>query len=183
MSSSKVFDLDYENGLRRCIYLAAFMLVAMPLVQGFSGLSPLSPGNVEWRLKASTAMSGVLMVPFAGLVAMLVLAKYTENKGLARFVGVFALFCTAVLLIADPLFVLDAFQYKSIVKSAQISVYNRTMVIAGVTMLLYTILYAYLGLSALRAPKAASKPVLRGAKQGAESPELGLLIGQEYGEK
>ncbi|MEP6778991.1 MAG: hypothetical protein ABJC26_03820, partial [Gemmatimonadaceae bacterium] len=125
MSSSKGFDLDHENGLRRCIYLAALMLVAMPLVQGFSGLSPLNPGNVEWRLKASTAMSGVLMVPFAGLVAMLAVAKYTENKGFARFVGVFSLLCTVVLLIADPLFVLDAFQYKAIVKSAQIVVYNR----------------------------------------------------------
>ena len=183
MSSSKGFDLELESGLRRSIYLAAFMLVVMPLVQALSGLLPLNPGSVEWRLRASTTMSGVLMVPFAGLVVIFALGKYTESKGATRFVGIAALLCTAILLIADPLFVLDAFQYKSIVKSQVIEAYNRTMVITGITMLLYTLIYGFLGFSAFRAPKAVSKQAMKGAKKPAESAELGLLIGQEFGEK
>ncbi|MEP6765025.1 MAG: hypothetical protein ABJB66_11965 [Gemmatimonadaceae bacterium] len=183
MSSSNVFDMESQHGLRRCIYIAAFLLVAMPLVQGLSGLSPLFLGNVEWRLKASTAMSGVLMVPFAGLTAMLTLAKFTQNKNVARFVGAFSLLCGVVLLVADPLFVLDAFQYKSIVKSQVMEVYNRTMLITGVTMLTYTLIYVYLGLSALRSAKVVTKHAAKGTKKVAADESLGLLIGQEYGEK
>ena len=180
MSISNSFDLENDNALRRTFYIAGWLLILMPVVQGFSQAWPLRFGNVEWRFGATNLFTGLLMVPYVGLCIVLAIAKYCEQKNIVRLVGFFAAFCTIVLVGGDLLYVLDALQLKAIVKTQEMARFNRGVMQNGFTAVMYTVVFALYSLAALRGSKSEPKVVAKGSRKVVSDDSPGLLIGQDY---
>ena len=182
MSQSSAFDLHSDDGARRLLYLCAFVLFFMPYFQAIAGIWPLQLGALQWRYQATSALSGILMLPFIGLVLALAVARSSGNKTVSRVVGVVAALTTITLLVAMGLFVMDALQLKKVVPDRQLLQFNKATFTASVTLMFSFIVFTVLTIISFRPPQGemkASPPKTKfKSPSGNESP--GLLIGQDY---
>jgi hypothetical protein len=181
MSQFSAFDLENDDGLRRILYLSAILLFFMPYFQALAGLWPLQLGALQWRFQATGAMSGILMLPFLGLVLALAVARPLGHKGITRVIGIIAVLTAVVIVGALGLFAMDALQLKKVVRDAQMSAFNKAVFTATCTMLFSMVMFGALGLVALRSPKGSvAKAAPRASRKAAVDEPVGLLIGQNY---
>ena len=182
MSQSSAFDLHSDDGARRLLYLCAFILFFMPYFQAIAGLWPISLGSLQWRYQATGALSGILMLPFIGMVLALAIARSSGHKGVARLIGIVAALTTITLLVAMGLFAMDALQLKKVIADRQMAGFNKATFTAGVTLLISFSVFAVLTVISFRPPQGEMRVTPPKTKfkspTGGESP--GLLIGQDY---
>lgn len=179
---SSTFDLESDDGLRRVVYLSAFLLFFMPYFQAFAGLWPFQVGALQWRFQASGNMSGILMLPFLGLALALFVARPLEHKGVTRLVGVVALLTAVCVLLAMGLFAMDAIQLRRAVQDRMMPAFNKAVFTASISMFVSLVLYTVLGVTAFRSPKTTMlRAAPKSTKKGVVADEsVGLLIGQDY---
>ncbi|MEO7996539.1 MAG: hypothetical protein ABI852_03795 [Gemmatimonadaceae bacterium] len=181
MSQSSAFDLENDDGLRRILYLSALLLFFMPYFQAMAGLWPIQVGALQWRFQATGAMSGILMLPFLGLVLALAVARSCGHKGIARIVGVISALTVFGIICALGLFAMDALQLKKVVRDVQMASFNKAVFTATCTLLFSVVTFGVLTIVAFRSPKGAiSKSTTKSSKKGAAEEPVGLLIGQNY---
>lgn len=181
MSQFSAFDLENDDGLRRLLYLSAFLLFFMPYFQALAGLWPLQLGSLQWRFQATGAMSGILMLPFLGLVLALAVARPLGHKGVSRLVGIIAALTAVGIVAAIGLFAMDALQLKKVIRDAQMSAFNKAVLTATSTMLFSLVTFSVLALVSFRAPKGSTvKSSPKSSKKAAVDENVGLLIGQNY---
>ena len=182
MSQSSAFDIHSDDGARRLLYLCAFVLFFIPYFQAMAGIWPLQLGSLQWRYTATSAMSGILMLPFIGLVLALAVARTCGHKAAARIVGAVAALTTLTLLLAMGLFVMDALQLKKVVPDRELARFNKANVVVGVTLVFSFVVFVILTITSFRPPEGemkASPPKTKLKNPSGDEPP-GLLIGQDY---
>ncbi|MEO7362972.1 MAG: hypothetical protein ABI120_21745 [Gemmatimonadaceae bacterium] len=181
MSQFSAFDLENDDGLRRVLYLSAFLLFFMPYFQALAGLWPLQLGSLQWRFQATGAMSVIMMLPFLGLVLALAIARPVGHKGVQRLVGTVAALTAVGLIIALGLFAMDALQLKKIIRDAQMNAFNKAVLTATFTLLFSLCTFSVLSVVAFRSPRGSTaKAAPKSARKASVDQSPGLLIGQDY---
>jgi ABC-type transport system involved in multi-copper enzyme maturation permease subunit len=99
------------------LYVAAFMLAAIPLVEvgaqlGFTG----HPSSLVWRTGTVGLLSSALLTPAFGLILAVVTAYVFEHTVTHRILSVLSGFVAVALFVVTALFVLDAFQLRPTLK-------------------------------------------------------------------
>jgi hypothetical protein len=185
MAVSDMLDLETDSGLRRLLYLTAFLMIAFPLFQAlaasYGDYRALGSANVRWRLGTTNNVVQNIQLPFIGLVLMLALARAMADKATSRIVGVFAAIGTLGFVMAIGLFALDSLQLRSIVSSKDMPAFNNALIRVGVALLLYLVAFLALTLVAFRSPQRMEKVVSKTGKRNPITEEpTGFLIGQDY---
>ena len=129
---SDFLNLRDDRSARRVVYVSAFLLITVPFLQAGAQLWPLQLGNVQWRYSAANALSSVLLLPYLGLVLLILLSRAIESRNLAKAVGVGSAVVVLGLLASLTVFALDAVQLKAIVNSSVMSSFETTTVRVGV---------------------------------------------------
>lgn len=169
--------LEDDAPARRLVYTAALLLITIPLLQAGQQLWPLKLTDIRWRFVAANALSGVLLLPFLGLSLMVLMARASENRNVARIVGVLSAMFVIGLLGSLVLFGLDALQLKSIVTSQMMDPFQRTSARVVVVTLLFTISFSVLMITAFKSSRGAPTAARKGAGKVAEEG-VGLIVGQ-----
>lgn len=180
MSLYSTFDLEDDDGLRRLLYLCAFLLVFLPYFNAIAQLWPLRLGDVRWRFTAAGTMSGILMLPFIGMSFAMAIARSVGHKGISRLIGGVAVLTVLFLAAGLGLFFLDSLQLKSIVRDAEMSQFLKAVASATVAIVVSIIAFSFLSFVAFRGRKGALKPAPKSGKKAAADEPVGLLIGQNY---
>lgn len=184
MSQYSAFDLENDDGLRRVLYLSAFLLFFMPYFQALAGLWPLQFGALQWRFQATGSMSGIMMLPFLGLVLALAVARSVGHKGVQRFVGIIGALTVVGLIVALGLFAMDALQLKKIIRDQQMAAFNKAVITATLAMIFSLCTFTVLTIVAFRSPSGSSvKAAPKSSRKSSSSSDdaaPGLLIGQDY---
>lgn len=167
------FQLEDDAATRRMLYTSAVLLIAVPFIQAFSQIWPLQLSNIQWRFFAANAMSSILLLPFLGLVLLLVMARMLVSRKLAMGVAIFSAVLTVLLLASMVLFVLDGLQLKAIISSSQIEIWKNQFARVGVVTGIFAIAFGMLALASLKTPRGAVSPSRKNApKQADEGADL-----------
>jgi cytochrome bd-type quinol oxidase subunit 2 len=170
--------IDENDALsRRLAYLAAILLVLVPLLQAGQQLWPIQLGNIRWRYGAASALSGVLLLPFLGLTLAALLARRSDESPVLRVVaGVTSAVFAAGLLLCLALFVLDALELRTVINAPMMAAFQATTARVALVTLVFAVGFTFLSYAALARPRRATRS-RRGANR---SPEVvGLIVGQE----
>jgi hypothetical protein len=174
---SAFFDLHADPSLRRVLYLAAVLLIAVPFLQVGSQLWPLQLGNIQWRFGAANALSSVLLLPYVGLSLLILIARVYDSRGLSLTVGGLSVTLAVGLLASMLLFVLDALQLRTIVNSAMMKSFNTTTVRVGLVTTSFFVAFVVMAFAAFKSPRrGASRVPQKSDKQADEG--LGLIVGR-----
>lgn len=173
---SEFFNIEDDAPLRRVLYATAFLLIVIPFLQAISQLLPLKLASIEWRFLAANPLSSVLLLPFLGLLLLLLMARTLASRGLSLFVGVVSAFFALVLAASLVLFILDGLQLKAIVNSAQMANFQNTFARVAVVSVIFTVVFAMMAVAALKAPKGSPMSTKKGVKQADEG--VGLIVGR-----
>lgn len=173
---SEFFNIEDDAPLRRVLYATAFLLIVIPFVQAISQLLPLQLGNIQWRFLSANPLSSVLLLPFLGLLLLLLMARTLMSRGLSLFVGILSALFSLGLLASLVLYILDGLQLKAIVSSAQMAAFQNAFVRVSIVALVFAVVFAMMALAALKAPKGSAMTTKKGVKQADEG--VGLIVGR-----
>ena len=172
------FRLEDDAPLRRVLYIAAVILIAIPTVQVVSQLWPLQLVSIQWRFGAANAFSAILMLPFMGVALLLNLARATDSRGFSRLIGATSGLIAVVLAASTVLFILDALQLKTIVQSRMLDQFTSTMYRVAILSTVFFIAFGILALSAFSFPKSNKAAQVKGAASKKADDGVGLIVGQ-----
>lgn len=180
---SDFLDLHDDSSARRVLFVSAILLVALPFLQAGSQIWPLQLGNIQWRFGAANALSGVLLLPYLGLVLLVLMARGLENRALSRTVGTVSAIFTVGLLASLVVFILDALQLKTIVSTAMTASFNSTSVRVGLVTVIFSVAFGHLAAVGFRAPRGKSAPARKNTKAGVKESDadVGLIVGLREG--
>lgn len=173
---SDFFNIEDDAPLRRVLFATAFLLIVIPFLQAISQLLPLQLGNLQWRFLAANPLSSVLLLPFLGLLLLLIMSRTLVSRGLSLFVGLVSGFFALVLAGSLVLFVLDGLQLKAIVNSAQMQNFQNTFARVVAVTVIFAVVFAMMAMAALKAPKGSPMSTKKGVKQADEG--VGLIVGR-----
>jgi hypothetical protein len=174
---SEFFRIEDDAPTRRVLYASAILLLIIPLLQAVSTIWPLQLGNIQWRFGAANALSSVLLLPFLGLVLLLVLSRMLASRPLSLVVGVISTLFAIGLASSLVLFILDGLQLKAIVNSAQMQPFQSVFVRVGLITGLFAIVYLLLALAGLKGPKGSAAALKKGGAKPADEG-VGLIVGR-----
>lgn len=173
---SEFLNIEEDAPLRRVLYATAFLLIVVPFFQAVSGIMPLRFSNIEWRFQMANPLSSVLLLPFLGLLLLLIMSRSLASRGLSLFVGIVCAFFALALAASLGLFVLDGLQLKPIVNSAQMPLFENLFVKVSIVTTLFIFTFAMMAMAALKAPKGSPIAARKGVKQADEG--VGLIVGR-----
>jgi hypothetical protein len=174
---SEFFQIEDDAPTRRVLYASAFLLITVPLLQAISTIWPLQFGNIQWRFGAANALSSVLLLPFLGLVLLLVMSRMLASRPLSLVVGVISTLFAITLAGSLVLFILDGLQLKAIVNSAQMASFQSVFVRVGLITALFAVVYLLLALAGLKGPRVLSAAAKKGGVKPADDG-VGLIVGR-----
>jgi hypothetical protein len=174
---SEFFQIEDDAPTRRVLYASAILLITVPLLQAISTIWPMQFGNIQWRFGAANALSSVLLLPFLGLVLLLVVSRMLASRPLSLIVGVISTLFAIALAGSFVLFVLDGLQLKAIVNSAQMASFESVFARVGLITLLFAIVYLLLALAGLKGPKVVAGQLRKGGVKPADDG-VGLIVGR-----
>ena len=117
------------------VYLTACILVLLPFLETLLTLWPFNPGLVQWRYGAVGIGSRALMTPALGLLMILIMAAWTENRSLLRWYSIFSLVGAVVLVLLIPLFALDVVQMRSNARPEALATFDVSAGVAFIRLL------------------------------------------------
>lgn len=174
---SEFLDLHDDPTVRRVLYVGAILLLAVPFLQAGSQLWPLQLSNIQWRFGAANALSSVLLLPYLGLLVLVLMSRALESRVLARTGGAISALLTVGLLGSLALFVLDALQLRKIVNSAMMNTFNTTAIRVGLVTVLFALAFSLMALACFRAPRRGNAAQAKKGETKAEEG-LGLIVGR-----
>lgn len=179
---SHFLDLLDDPAARRVLFCAAALLLTVPFVQAGSQIWPLQLSNIQWRFGAANALSSILLLPFLGLVLVLLVARGTESRAWSRAVGAGSALFALGLLGSLIVFALDALQLRAIVSTQMSGAFNSTAVRVGIVTSLFFLAFSYLtvlGFTKMPGLSAASRRSSKASKD--QSEDRGLIVGVREG--
>lgn len=138
----------------------AFLLVATPLLDYLTNITPWLPGNVDWRYGVVGLLSGFLLTPLLGMVLASLLAVLVNRRGPRMIVGWLDVAGGAALLLLVPLFLLDFLQIRAGVPPAEMPTFQLAGVKAMLKHITAGLAFLWLGYATLRGlpPKGRRGP-------------------------
>ncbi|MEO7521595.1 MAG: hypothetical protein ABIW79_07240 [Gemmatimonas sp.] len=174
---SAFFQLEDDAPARRMLLASALLLVFVPTVQAVSQIWPLQLTNIQWRFFAANALSSILLLPFLGLVLLLVLARMVASRRLAMTVAIASAVLTILLLVSMVLFVLDGLQLKAIITSAQMAMFKNQFARVLLVTSMFVVTFAMLALASFKTPRGLVAASRRNAPKEAEEG-ADLIVGR-----
>ncbi len=154
------------RGLAWPVYFVAFLLVAISKMDYLSNVWPLRLGDVQWRYGSIGLLAGFLLTPLLGFLMAMVAAAILDHRIVLRVISIVGLLTGAFLLLAVPLFSLDALQLRGTVPSDASSLYDVGSLKAFIKQLTIGVAFGWLGWAGIRATKDS------GRKKRQTSPPL-----------
>lgn len=96
----------------RGLYVFAFVLMVMPLVDLVSTVLPARPGDFSWRYGTLGLAAGYLHTPMIGLALALGLGFWMEHRWVLRLGGAVAMVGSVALCLVIVVFALDVLQMR-----------------------------------------------------------------------
>jgi hypothetical protein len=96
-------------------YLIAALMVFIPIMDLFSNMVPIRPGDPAWRYGVIGLGSGFLLTPMLGMVLAVLISVVVNQDKVARAIGWVNLGGAILLVPLGGLFLLDAIQVRGAV--------------------------------------------------------------------
>lgn len=175
---SDFLDLHDDPSARRLLLAVAVTMIMVPFIQAGAQIWPLQLTNIQWRFSAANALVSALMSPFLGMALLLVIARATDSRGLARTVGVLGAVFSVGLLASLALFVLDAQQLKTIVSTQMTQAFTNTTFRTGASALFFAVAFPLMAIAGFSTPRRSGLGAgkLPSGKDAGDS--VGLIVGQ-----
>ena len=165
-----------EGTLSSVGYGLAVALIIVPLLEPLFTVWPLQPSNVQWRVGAFGMTTSSMLLPVAG-VAVAALTAYVRREWRAlQVVAVLSLAGALVLLGGLGLFGLDSLQVRQQLPTNTVSTFERTMVRAAGTTLLFVGLLAWIGIGGWKAAGGRQTGTARTSRSDADQKASPMLI-------
>lgn len=101
---------DVSRWIARGLYLLALFLLTSPIADVISAVWPVRPDNVLWRYTFLEFAGSHLHTPILGISLALLVAIWTRNDLLLRFLGVVMILASVLLLPAMGILMVDLLQ-------------------------------------------------------------------------
>ena len=154
-------------------YFVAFLLVVISKMDYLSNVWPLRPADVQWRYGSVGLLAGFLLTPLLGFLMAMLAAAVLDHRIVLRVLSILGLVTGAVLLLAVPLFTLDALQLRGTVPSDASSLYDVGVLKAIIKHLTIGVAFGWLGWAGIRASKGSGRrrretapPLARSRREG-----------------
>jgi hypothetical protein len=125
----KFSDTDLR-GLALPAYLIAIILILIPIVDTTLAVSPLQPASVGWRFGALGLGSQAIMTPLLGGFLAVVTAVVLGHRRALRALQVLALIVAVLFAAAIVLFLLDAIQMRTGIRSEAVRRFDSASLVA-----------------------------------------------------
>lgn len=158
--------------LRAPGYLIIGTLTLLQLIDIEIRSWPFRTHSPAWRLGFVGTAAGAVGAPLLGLLLILAIAVASDDRAAAYAVSLVSWIATALCALAIGMFALDALQVKNDVGSSLAGQYDVGSSWVAVRMVLATVLFVVLGVSAWRAAKSAERH--RAAQE--QAGRSGLLV-------
>jgi hypothetical protein len=124
-----------------CLYLLAFILVVLPIVDAAVSITPFHPRNVQWRFGAVGMFTNTLITPGVGFMVAVVTAALLQHVRTQRVLAILAWVGAVVLLGLLVVFALDALQTRAMVRPEMMRPFVLASTIAACKLVLWTITF------------------------------------------
>lgn len=171
-----IVKTESELSVRRLLYLCGALLIAIPLLQAAQALWPVMPSSISWRFSAANALSSVLLLPFLGLVIVIIAADATDNRFVARAVGGISALIVIGLVGSLVLFAMDALQLKTVVSTQQTNSFQSISFRVVLVTLVLTGSFSMLMVVAFRRSRDQSREL--GRTDNKQGDKGSLLVGR-----
>jgi hypothetical protein len=153
--------------LAPCLYLLAFILILVPLVDAAVSITPFHVRNVQWRFGAIGLFTNTLLTPGVGFTLAVVTAALLQHFRTQRVLSILAWISVVVLLGLLVVFALDALQTRAMVRPEMMRPFVLASTVAACKLVLWTIAFIVF---------ARASRVPRALRRSAESPAPSMLI-------
>lgn len=143
--------------LRAPGYLIIGTLTLLQLIEIEVRSWPFRMHSPAWRLGFVGTAAGAIGTPLLGLLLILAIAVASDDRAAAYAVSLVSWLATALCVAALGVFALDALQVKNDVGASLAGQYDVGSSWVAVRMVLATVLFIVLGVSAWRAAKTAER--------------------------
>jgi hypothetical protein len=169
---SALSQIEEDTATWRMLYISGLLLVFVPFFLTLSQIWPLQLANIQWRFTVANIMSSILVLPFIGMVLLLVLARVEGSRKVALTIAVVSAVFTVALLVSLVLFVLDALQIKAIIQSSQLEMWKLQFVRVLVVTTTFAISFGMLALASLKTPRGAVSTTRKSTIKADEGGDL-----------
>jgi hypothetical protein len=150
-----------------CLYLMAFILVVVPLVDAAVSTMPFHVRNVQWRFGAIGLFTNTLLTPGVGFMLAVVTAALLQHLRIQRVLTVVSWIAAVALVGLLVVFALDALQTRAMVRPEMMRPFVLASTVAACKLVLWTIAFIVF---------ARASRVPRAWRRSAESPAASMLI-------
>ena len=150
-----------------CLYLMAFILVVVPLVDAAVSITPFHVRNVQWRFGAIGLFTNTLLTPGVGFMLAVVTAAILQHLRIQRVLAVVSWIAAVALVGLLVVFALDALQTRAMVRPEMMRPFVLASTVAACKLVLWTIAFIVF---------ARASRVPRAWRRSAESPAASMLI-------
>jgi chromate transport protein ChrA len=169
-------DRSTTDVLRRLAwptYFVAFLLVVITLMDLVSNIWPLRFGDHQWRYGTLGLLAGFLLTPLLGVVFAMVAAAILEHRVTLRVISILISVTAVLLLLAIPLFGLDAIQLRGTVNPEAKTLFDVGVIKAVIRHLTIAIALGWLGWAGFRATKGSGKRKRQPSRLVTRQPQEG----------
>jgi hypothetical protein len=139
-----------------CLYLIAFILIVLPLVDAAVTVTPFHPRNVQWRFGAIGLLTNTMLTPAFGFMVAVVTAATLQHVRTQRVLAILSWIAVVVLLGLLVTFALDALQTRAMVRPEMMRPFVLASTIAACKMVLWLIAFIVFA-RASRVPRASRR--------------------------
>ncbi|MEO8295119.1 MAG: hypothetical protein ABI613_06340 [Gemmatimonadota bacterium] len=136
--------------LRWPLYLIAFGLILIPLLDFVTSVLPLQPYDMRWRFATVALLSGFLLTPLLGMVLVCLVATFSEDRLMQRFVAVVNLLATITLVVLLVMYALDVVQLRNSINPDERRAFDMSSVRALAKYLFMIVALVWLGIAGFR---------------------------------
>jgi hypothetical protein len=150
MTESFRSDVSVVQRYSYALYLTAALLLLLPPLDTFFGLSNYAWTSVRWRFGAIGLITTALAVPMAGYLLGVVTATMCRHIWMQRILIAAGILIIITLTAAVGLFTLDSLQVRREVNPAALGQFNITVIKSIVTQLVQIVGFAVVTVAAVR---------------------------------
>jgi hypothetical protein len=150
-----------------CLYLLAFILILVPLLDASVSIIPFHVRNVQWRFGAVGLFTNTLLTPGLGFMMAVVTAAILQHERTQRVLAILAWVSVVVLLGLLVTFALDSLQTRAMVRPEMMRPFILATSVAAFKLILWLITFVVF---------ARASRVPRTLRRGVESAAPSMLI-------
>jgi hypothetical protein len=134
-------------------YAVALLMILLPLIEVVLSVWPMRFGQTAWRFGTLGLLSQGATTPLVGLIVLVTTAFLLGHRKTLLFTGVFAALAALLLIVAIPLFGLDAVQMRSQVRAQASRAFDISSMLATVKLAGLTVVLLLISVGAIKAAR------------------------------